>query len=90
MCLVVFDFGLVFEVDDFFILIVRSLYNFFVLYMKSVVFLYFCMGYDDMNEIFIDVLKLKCMLNIDVEMGISSYVKFRYFVRIAGVVKEKD
>lgn len=90
MCSAVPDSGLAFEADDFLTSIVRPLYNFLALHMKSAAPLHLRMGYDDMNETFIDVSKLKRMLNIDAEMGTSSYAKFRHFVRTAGAAKEKD
>ena len=66
------------------------LYKFLVMHAKSAAPLHLKMGYDDINETFLDVAKLRKMLSMEAETGTSHYAKFREFLRVAGAAKEKD
>lgn len=76
--------------NDFVDSIVTPLYKFLVMHAKSAAPLHLRMGYDDMNETFLDVAKLRKMLSMEAETGTSYYAKFRQFLRVAGAAKEKD
>ena len=82
--------GLRYEAKDFLTSIVTPMYDFLTSHMKSAAPLHLRLGYDDINEAFLDVTKIRMMLDEAAPQGASSYARFRQFMRTAGSAKEND
>jgi len=89
-CRAVPDAGLDLSPGDFVDSIVSPLYQFLNLHVRSNAQLHLSLGYDDINETFIDMAKIQRMLSMDAEKGTSSYARFRQFMRSAGAAKDQD
>ena len=82
--------GVGYEKNDFLTSIATPMYEFLTLHMKSAAPLHLRLGYDDINEAFIDIATIRTMLSMDAKIGTSSYARFRQFMLAAGSATEKD
>jgi len=89
-CKAVPDAGLDFSPGDYVDSIVKPLHQFINLHVRSNAPLHLALGYDDINETFVDMSKIQRMLSMEPESGTSSYARFRQFMRFAGSAQDKD
>ena len=84
------DAGLSFEPGDFVDMIIKPLYDLIVLHLRSTAPLHLRLGYDDINETFLDMNKVRIMLEPKADRGSSQYARFRAFMRTASSDKDSQ